>query len=85
MKLLEFKQFNNSEEPKTLNKKKVVISGIVVLIIVIFTVIGMVYVSNQNFRNFMDTYVLFKTYKENDLASPKNFRLKPCKKSEKLV
>lgn len=69
MKLLEFKQFNNSEEPKTLNKKKVVISGIVVLIIVIFTVIGMVYVSNQNFRNFMDTYVLFKTYKENDLAS----------------
>ena len=69
MKLLEFKQFNNSEEPKTLNKKKVVISGIVVLIIVIFTVIGMVYVSNQNFRNFMDTYVLFKTCKENDLAS----------------
>ncbi len=69
MKLLEFKQFNNSEEPKTLNKKKVVISSIIALIIVIFTVIGIVYVSNQNFRNFMDTYVLFKTIKENDLAS----------------
>lgn len=69
MKLLEFKQFNNSDEPKKLNKKKVIISVVISVIIVITGIIGITYIANQNFRNFMDTYVLFKTVKENDLAS----------------
>lgn len=67
MKLLEYKQFNNSDEEKTLNKKKVAIVIIIAVILLMFATVGIVYVSNQNFRNFMDTHVLFKTVKEEDL------------------
>ena len=68
MKLLEFKQFNNSDEEKSLNKKKVIIAVIVAIVIVIAGIIGTLYVVNQNVRDFMDTYVFFKTVKENSLA-----------------
>ena len=68
MKLLEFKQFNNSDEEKSLNKKKVIIAVVIAIIIIFTAVIGIVYANNQNVRDFMDTYIFFKTVKENDLA-----------------
>lgn len=67
MKLLEYKQFNNSDEEKTLNKKKVIIAIITVSIILITTIISVIYVYSSNFRNFMDKYVLFKSVYENSL------------------
>ena len=67
MKLLEFKQFNNSDEEKTLNKKKVVVTAIIIVFILFTALISILYVSNQNVRNFMDKYVLFKHVDEHDL------------------
>ena len=69
MKLLEYKQFNNSDEEKTLNKKKVTITAIVLAIILFIILISIIYISNSGFRNFMDKYILFKSVKESDLAS----------------
>jgi len=67
MKLLEYKQFNNSDEVKTLNKKKVTIAIIIVAILLITSIITVVYISNAHFRNFMDKYVLLKSVTENNL------------------
>lgn len=68
MKLLEYKQFNNSEQEKSLNKKKVVVASIIVVIILLIGTIWITYTANSNFRNFMDKYILFKHIKEEDLA-----------------
>lgn len=69
MKLLEFKQFNNSEEPKSLNKKKVALTVIAGVLILISIVVAIIYNNNQNVRDFMDKYLLFKHVKDSDLAS----------------
>ena len=68
MKLLEYKQFNNSDEEKTLNKKKVTVAAIIVTIIVIIAIAVIAYISSAKVRNFMDKYLLFKSVSENDLA-----------------
>lgn len=67
MKLLEYKQFNNSDEEKILNKKKVTIAIVIAVTIVVITVITVTYIANSSFRNFMDKYVLFKSVTENNL------------------
>ena len=67
MKLLEYKQFNNSDEEKSLNKKKVAITVGIILTIIITTIIGILYISNQDVRNFMDKYILFKHVDEHDV------------------
>lgn len=67
MKLLEYKQFNNSEEEKRLNIKKVVAVALIFFISLILAVITILYVSNPNVRNFMDKYILFKHVDESDL------------------
>ena len=67
MKLLEYKQYNNSDEEKTLNKKKVIISVIISIIAIFIVTIYITYVSNSNFRNFMDKYILLKSVSENNL------------------
>lgn len=68
MKLLEYKQFNDSvDEKKSLNKKKVAIAIAIVATIIIFAILGIVYTANPQFRNFMDAYVLFKNVDEKDL------------------
>ena len=70
MKLLEYKQFNNSEnEPKSLNKKKVTIVAVVALSILFIIFLVILYHANVGFRNFMDKYILFKHVNEKDLAS----------------
>ena len=67
MKLLEFKQFNNSEEPKSLNKKKVITVAAISVVILIGIIIGIVYKNNQTVRDFMDQYLFFKHVKDSDL------------------
>ena len=69
MKLLEFKQFNNSEEPRSLNKKKVTIVAAIGVLILISIIIGIIYKNNQNVRDFMDQYLFFKHVKDSDLPS----------------
>ena len=70
MKLLEYKQFSNSEnEPKSLNKKKVAIAAVVALSILFIIILVILYHANVGFRNFMDKYILFKHVNEKDLAS----------------
>ena len=68
MKLLEYKQFDNSEEKKSLNKKKVTVTAILVIIILITLTITIAYIASSDVRNFMDKYVLFKSVGESDLA-----------------
>lgn len=67
MKLLEYKQFNNADEVKKLNKKKVAITGIIMIIILAFTIISVSYIASSDVRNFMDKYILFKSVSENNL------------------
>lgn len=69
MKLLEYKQFNNSDEEKSLNKKKVVAASSIAALIVIIVIIIIAYITNASFRNFMDKYILFKHVDESDLPS----------------
>lgn len=67
MKLLEFKQFNNSEEEKSLNKKKVTAAIIIATLAFITGLTTILYIASPNVRNFMDKYILFKHVDENDL------------------
>ncbi|MBR1653752.1 MAG: hypothetical protein IJ690_02190 [Clostridia bacterium] len=70
MKLLEYKQFNNStDEEKSLNKKKVAVVAIIAVIILFLVLMTILYKANANFRNFMDKYILFKYINEKDLSS----------------
>ncbi len=68
MKLLEYKQFNNSEEERSLNKKKVAVAIIILLIMLFIAIMITAYISSPKVRNFMDKYILFKNVNENDLA-----------------
>ena len=67
MKLLEYKQYNNLDEERSLNKKKVTIAIIVVVLIISISTISVIYISNSNFRNFMDKYILLKSVSSEDL------------------
>ena len=67
MKLLEFKQFNNSDEEKSLNKKKVVAAIVILVLVLITALTTILYIANPNVRNFMDKYILFKHVDEHDL------------------
>lgn len=67
MKLLEYKQYNNLDEERSLNKKKVTLAIIVVVLIIIISTISVIYISNSNFRNFMDKYILLKSVSSENL------------------
>ena len=43
MKLLEFKQFNNSDESKSLNKKKVIATVAIGVLILICIIVGIIF------------------------------------------
>ena len=70
MKLLEYKQFNNSEnEERSLNKKKVAVTASISVSILFIIIIVIIYNTSIGFRNFVDQYILFKHVNEKDLAS----------------
>lgn len=70
MKLLEYKQFNNSDEnqEKSLNKKKVIMASSAAVAVLIIIILIILYSVNPSFRNFMDAHVLFKHLDEKNLA-----------------
>lgn len=67
MKLLEYKQFNNADEEKRLNPKKVAVVIIIAIIIFLISAICIAYICSSSFRNFMDKYVLMKSLTENSV------------------
>ena len=69
MKLIEFKEYNNINENKALNKKKIAITIIVAIIIIIITMFILLYIYNKNFRNWADMHVLMKNVTEGTLSS----------------
>lgn len=67
MKLIDLKKEDGGFNNKTLNKKKVTITMIIIILIIISVVISAIYITNSNFRNLMDQYVLRKSVTENNL------------------
>ncbi len=69
MKLIEFKEYDNFSENRTLNKKK--IAGLIIILCIIITVIilSVLYMYNKKFRNWADIHILMKTVNEGSLAS----------------
>lgn len=70
MKLVEYKQYSNSDEQeRTINKRKVIVV-IVILVTILFIIItSIIYASSSQFRNFTDKYILMKNITENNLPS----------------
>lgn len=72
MKLLEFKKEDNKKEipivgERQLNKKKVAITGVIGVVIIILIIIAGLYVTNVSVRDFMDLYILRKSVTESSL------------------
>lgn len=59
----------NQDEVKTINKKKIIGVGILLVIICLILVIYLVYAANENFRAFMDANILNKSIEQDNLKS----------------
>ena len=59
----------NQDEVKTINKKKIIGVGILLVIICLILVIYLVYATNENFRAFMDANILNKSIEQDNLKS----------------
>lgn len=59
----------NQDEVKTINKKKIIGVGILLVIICLILVIYLVYAANENFRAFMDANILNKYIEQDNLKS----------------
>lgn len=59
----------NQDEVKTINKKKIIGVGILLVIICLVLVIYLVYAANENFRAFMDANILNKSIEQDNLKS----------------
>ena len=59
----------NQDEVKTINKKKIIGVGILLVIICLILVIYLVYAANENFRTFMDANILNKSIEQDNLKS----------------
>ena len=69
MKLIEFKEYNNLNDERSLNKKKIIVIAIISILIIISIIFSVIYIGNQNFRNWADTYILMKNVSEGSLSS----------------
>ena len=69
MKLIDFKEYNNINENKALNKKKIAITIIIAIIVILITIFLLLYIYNKNFRNWADMHVLMKNVTEGTLSS----------------
>lgn len=68
MKLIEFKEYNNSNG-KVLNKRKVAITMAIVVIIIVVMMFTLLYICSPKFRNWADMHVLMKTVNQGSLPS----------------
>ena len=69
MKLIEFKEYNNLDSEKSLNKKKIIGFMITAVIIVLAITFSVVYACNKTFRNWADIHILMKNISEGSLSS----------------
>ncbi len=69
MKLIEFKEYNNLDSEKSLNKKKIIGFMITAVIIVLAITFSVVYACNKTFRNWADIHILMKSISEGSLSS----------------
>ena len=69
MKLIEFKEYDNLNGGKSLNKKKIIVLIIVSILIFISIIFSVIYMCNEHFRNWADIHVLMKTVSEGKLSS----------------
>ena len=69
MKLIEFKEYNNLDSEKSLNKKKIIGFMITAVIIVLAINFSVVYACNKTFRNWADIHILMKSISEGSLSS----------------
>lgn len=58
---------DNIQEQRKMNKKKIIVAIILACVLLTIIVIAVMYATNENFRNRMDTYVLMKSVQENNL------------------
>ena len=69
MKLIEFKEYNNLDSERSLNKKKIIGFMITAVIIVLAITFSVVYACNKTFRNWADIHILMKSISEGSLSS----------------
>lgn len=60
---------DNQEKSKKLNKKRLILTIIIGIIVITIITLTCVYMGNKNFRDFIDKYVLMKNVTENNLNS----------------
>lgn len=68
MDYLNFNSYENSDDKK-LNRKKVIFTITIILLIILGLIVFALYISNVNFRNTFDKYILRKTISNENLAS----------------
>ena len=69
MKLIEFKEYNNLDSERSLNKKIIIGFMITAVIIVLAITFSVVYACNKTFRNWADIHILMKSISEGSLSS----------------
>lgn len=69
MKLIEFKEYNNTVGEKKINKKKVTVTIIVSILLVMMLIFLLLYIYNGRFRDWADMHILMKNVSEGTLAS----------------
>ena len=69
MKLIEFKEYDNLDKEKNLNKKKVIVLMTVSTVIVISIIFLIIYMCNTKFRSWADMHILMKNVTEGTLSS----------------
>lgn len=60
---------DQDEKIRELNRKKLIITGVIAIIIIILIILICIYIANKPFRDFIDKYVLMKNVTENNLPS----------------
>lgn len=68
MKLIKFENNKESMKVKHLNKRKVIITLIILTIIIILVILDAAYITNTDFRNFVDTNIFRKNITENNVT-----------------
>lgn len=61
-----FKEGTESE--KKINKKKILITSIISILLITIGIVSAIYISNRNFRDWIDSYILRKNIQENDAS-----------------
>lgn len=69
MKIIGIDEGKNVIKKRELNKKKVLIAGIVGIVILIFLILFIIYSASKSFREVVDKYILMKNVVEDSTAS----------------